>query len=175
MSLNVLKCKWIHEEVKYMMHRVKQFYWSIQSKLKAEDKEFLKVYLNTIEVNLFNELSEYEKKHSINVAQEVIKKTHNETVIRAALLHDIGKIRKRINPFSKSILVMLDSISKGKLKKLSEFGIVDSYYNHGDKGYELMKKYINDERLLYLIKNHHNDNIIGDKDLNILKACDDKN
>jgi hypothetical protein len=39
----------------------------------------------------------------------------------------------------------------------------------------MLKKFGYDERLLYLIKNHHNDNIIGDKELDMLKKCDNMN
>lgn len=163
------------------IYRVKQFYWSITSKLDLEDVALIDKYLTEEEKELFNNLSIYEQKHSARVAEDVIKlceadKIINECLIKAALLHDIGKIYKKLNPIEKSLVVMLDNISKGKLKRFKRLKKIDVYYNHADKGYNILKnKGRYDERFLYLVKNHHNDNVIGDRELDILKICDSKN
>lgn len=163
------------------LYRVKQFYWSITSKINEDDIEIIDKYLDEKEKVLFKKLSAYEQKHSVNVAKDMIKASKENNIkkdylIKAALLHDIGKIYKKINPIEKSILVILDNISKGKIKKYSGIKIIDVYYNHGDKGYKLLKDIGDyDERFLYLIKNHHNDYIKEDKELDLLKSCDNKN
>jgi putative nucleotidyltransferase with HDIG domain len=163
------------------LYRIKQFYWSIVSKIDLKDKEFINKYLNEDEKNLFNKLATYEQKHSINVAEAVIKtceenNINNEAFVKAALLHDIGKTYKKLNPIEKSLMVMLHSISKGKLKRYNRFKKIDVYYNHGDKGYNMLKNTGNyNERFLYLVKNHHNNFIVGDKELDILRTCDNKN
>jgi putative nucleotidyltransferase with HDIG domain len=163
------------------LYRVKQFYWSMTSKLDLMDIELINKFLNTEEKELFNSISTYEQKHSVKVAMDVIKlceanNIKNDNLIKVALLHDIGKSYKKLNPVEKSLVVMLDNISKGKLKKFKNLEQVDVYYNHADKGYNILKnkgKY--DERFLYLIKNHHNTYVIGDKELDMLKICDSKN
>jgi putative nucleotidyltransferase with HDIG domain len=163
------------------LYRVKQFYWSMTSKLDLMDIELINKFLNTEEKELFNSISTYEQKHSVKVAMDVIKlceanNIKNDNLIKVALLHDIGKSYKKLNPVEKSLVVMLDNISKGKLKKFKNLKQVDVYYNHADKGYNILKnkgKY--DERFLYLIKNHHNTYVIGDKELDMLKICDSKN
>lgn len=163
------------------LYRIKQFYWSVTSKINSEDIKLINKYLNDKEKKLFYSLSTFEQKHSINVARDVIKtcvenKINNEALEKAAILHDIGKICKKLTPIEKSIMVMLNSASKGKLKKYKRFKAVDVYYNHGDKGYNILRNIGGyDERFLYLIKNHHNDFIVGDKELNLLRACDSKN
>lgn len=163
------------------LYRVKQFYWSMTSRINSEDIKLLESYLEAKEMQLFSKLSVYEQKHSINVTRDVIKickekNIHDELLIKAALLHDVGKTSKRLNPIEKSVIVILDSVSKGKLKKYKSLKKIDVYYNHGEKGYTMLKGYNNySERFLYLIKNHHNDCIIGDKELDILKTCDSKN
>ncbi len=53
------------------LYRVKQFYWSMVSKINDEDIDFLKMYLETYELQLFNQLPTYEQKHCINVARDV--------------------------------------------------------------------------------------------------------
>jgi hypothetical protein len=60
---------------------------------------------------------------------------------------------KRLNPIEKSIIVILDSVSKGRLKRFKNMKKIDVYYNHGDKGYTILKAHGNySERFLYLIK-----------------------
>lgn len=163
------------------LYRVKQFYWSITSKIDSEDLELIDKYLNIYEKGLLKGLAVYEQKHSINVARDVMKacdenNMESKVLVKAALLHDIGKSYKKLNPIEKSLVVVLNRISHGKLRRYRGIKKIHVYYNHADIGYNILKntdKY--DERFLYLIKNHHSDYIIGDKELEILKACDSKN
>lgn len=162
------------------LYRVKQFYWSMVSKLNDEDIDFIKMYLETYELQLFNQLPTYDQKHCINVARDV-KLTCNQRnlesklLIKVALLHDIGKIYNSMSPIDKSIMVIMHNITNGKIKAYKKIKNVNIYYNHGDIGYNLLRKYGYDDRFLFLVKNHHNNNIVEDKELNLLKECDDRN
>lgn len=162
------------------IYRIKQFYWSITAKIGAEDEKYIKAHLNEQEIALFNRLQIYEKKHSIKVASDIERLYEGEDnnkkmLIKAALIHDIGKIEKKLNLVDKSILVVMNKVTHGNMKKYMNLKKIDVYYNHADIGYNMLKKFGYDERLLYLIKNHHNDNIIGDKELDMLKKCDNMN
>ena len=162
------------------LYRVKQFYRSIVSRLNEDDFDFLKLYLETYELQLFNQLPTYDQKHCINVARDV-KATCNQRnliskdLIKVALLHDIGKIYNSMNPIDKSIMVIMHNLTRGKLKGYNKNKKVNIYYNHGDIGYNLLGKFGYDDRFLFLIKNHHNNNIREDVELNLLKECDDRN
>ncbi|WP_304519555.1 HDIG domain-containing metalloprotein [Clostridium tagluense] len=162
------------------LYRLKQFYWSMVSRINDEDIDFLKMHLETYELQLFHQLPIHEQKHSINVARDV-KLTCNqrvlqsENLIKVALLHDIGKIYSNMNPIDKSIMVIVDNITNGKIKLHKKSKNVNMYYNHGDIGYNLLRKYGYDDRFLFLVKNHHNNNITQDIELNLLKECDDRN
>ena len=161
------------------LYRIKQFYWSVTSKFDEQDKTFIDKYLELQEKELFFKLTQYEQKHCVKVAKYVEEKLiisgdNLNLLVRAALLHDIGKINGKVNSISKTLLVIADNISSGKLKKFSNLKTINNYYYHGDKAYNLLKEYSYDERLLYLIKNHHNDDIIGDKGLDLLKTADEK-
>jgi len=162
------------------LYRVKQFYWSLASKINDEDINFLKMYLDNHELQLFNQLPVYEQKHCINVARDVKltckqRELQWSILIKVALLHDIGKIYHIMNPIDKANMVIMHKITKGKIRKYKKNKNVNVYYNHGEIGYNLLKKDGYNDRFLFLVRNHHNDNIMGDIELDVLKECDDRN
>lgn len=162
------------------LYRVKQFCSAVTAKIDDDDKDFLNTYLNYNELQLFYRLSVYEQKHSINVAvyakklQET-KCINSDIIVKAALLHDIGKIEKKLNVIEKSILVLLNKFTKGRIRYIKNIKCIDIYYNHPEKGYDILKKYNIDNRVLYLVRNHHNKNIKDNKELSILIESDNKN
>lgn len=96
-------------------------------------------------------------------------------LLRAALLHDIGKIYRRLSLIDKSLIVLLNSISRGKIKKFSKNKKINVYYNHGRIGRELLEIIKCDENLIYLVEHHHDFQINNNLELNILKFYDRKN
>ena len=169
------------------LYRIKQFIWAVFSRINKEDIIYIKNNLSDEEQKLFYLLSISEQKHSIRVAHEVkklidINKCKGNLSItekeftRAALLHDIGKIEKNLNILDKSILVILNKVAGERMRKLINIKKVDVYYNHAKRGYEILSKLNNyDDRFLYLVRNHHNNDIINDVELNILKTADSLN
>jgi putative nucleotidyltransferase with HDIG domain len=162
------------------LYRIKQFYWSITARISIDDNKYIKKYLNEREINLFNKLAVLDQKHSINVATDVenyckIQNIKNNMLIKAALLHDIGKSEYKSNVLNKTIMVLLDKITRGKVKKYKNIRMINTYYNHGVLGYNILKDYGYEEKLLYLIKNHHNTEIKENLYLDILKKSDNNN
>jgi uncharacterized domain HDIG len=166
-------------------YRFKQFLWNLNFKLNNKEKLFIKQHLKEKDLNLFNRLSVSEKKHSIRVAIEVqsrydeLKKINKlnvckESMIVAALLHDIGKVYIRLNVIDKSILVILDKITKGKIKKYNNIKKIDIYYNHAQIGASLLKENNYDESIILLVENHH-DNLTQCAEVKLLNYCDNKN
>jgi len=158
-------------------YRIKQFYWSIISGVNEKDLQYVKNNLYENEYKLFLKLSRQEQYHSIKVAKDIEKECLDKEIdskelIMIALLHDIGKTYKKLNVFNKSIMVLADKITKGKIRNIKHSKNIEVYFNHGNIGYELLKNLDINERALYLIKNHHNDRIVDDIELNILKKCD---
>lgn len=164
-----------------MFHRIKQFFLYFNFKITKEDTDFIHKYLSYDQIQLFKKLKVCEQKHSINVAKSVEQiceeqaLKNKDQLVLASLLHDIGKIEYSLNLIDKSILVILDKIFRGKLKKYKNIKAIDIYYNHPEKGYNILKNIGINNRVLYLVKNHHNNNITEDKELNILKKIDDQN
>ena len=162
------------------LYRVKQFYWSITAHVNAKDIEYLRKYLNEEEINIFNKLAVLDQKHSINVAMDIensceTKDINKNILIKAALLHDIGKSEYRSNVLNKTVMVLLDKITGSKIKKYKSIKMINIYYNHAEIGYNILKDQGYDEILLYLVKNHHNTEIKGNLYLDILKKSDSNN
>lgn len=162
------------------LYRIKQFFKGIMSRITREDIEYINKYLNHEEISLFNRLSKSEKKHCINVARAVEKRCRNKNIdkefmIKLGLLHDIGKIYIRLTLIDKSILVLLDAITKGKIRKYTKIKKIDMYYNHGEWGYKLLKERDYNNKFLYLVRNHHKIPEKYNLEFNILKKSDDEN
>ncbi|WP_125154828.1 HD domain-containing protein [Clostridium rectalis] len=164
-------------------YRVKQFYLCITDKMDIHDKIFIEKYLNKTELKLFKKLSDHEQKHSVRVAYGVQSiylnkykgKINLNRLVKVSLLHDIGKIYCKLNAIDKSVLVIFDILSKGRLKKLDGIKKINIYYNHAERGYNLLKGKGYDPEFLYLVRNHHNLDIEDNIELNILRMCDNIN
>lgn len=150
-----------------MFYRVKQFIAAITARITKEDVDFVRTYLSQSERALFFRLKPYEQRHCIEVANKLKKMAHNDReMIRLGLLHDVGKTVYPLNPIEKSIIVVLDHVSKGKIKKYSKCKMVKCYYEHPQIGYHLMKKQGDyDEAFLNKIKKHH------EKDVEDVGVC----
>ncbi|MEY8764555.1 MULTISPECIES: HD domain-containing protein [Clostridium] len=162
-----------------LFYRVKQFYWALTAELNDSDKNFIKVNLNENEFRLFNKLSLQERKHSVKVAYDVQKICNDKfknidvsLLLKAALLHDVGKVYTKLNILDKSLLVLGDKISKGRLKKFCNIKKIKVYYYHPKLGKELLENIEKNNELLYLVENHHNNRIKGNLNLDILRYCD---
>lgn len=165
--------------------RVKQFYINVTDKMSEKDYCYVKKILNSKELELFMKLSKSEQKHSVRIAKDIeftidSKKINDEVIltnknllIKSALLHDIGKITKRLNVIDKSIIVILNKLTSGKLKNIKRLKKVQCYYNHSMYGYNILKDVIDDEIILDIVKNHHSNNT--NNIVSFFKEIDDKN
>ena len=165
--------------------RVKQFYINISDKMTENDYDYAREILNDEEFDLFLKLSKSEQKHSIRIAKDIEfvienEKTsdkdilnNKELLIRASLLHDIGKSRKRLNVIDKSIIVILNKLTNGKLKNIKKSQKIQCYYNHSEYGYEILKDMVKEELILDIIRNHHKNT--SNKIVEFFKYIDDRN
>jgi hypothetical protein len=161
-----------------MIYRVKQFFWGLMAKLREEEKVFVHKYLEDYEEKLFFMLPRNEQVHSVKVAREVIEESvkhgvEDTPLVKAALLHDIGKINSGLNIFSKSLIVILNKFMPRALLRLMRLRAVYVYYHHPEIAIGYLET--NDEKLKYYILNHHNYDIKDDKLLRIIQEADSKN
>ena len=163
------------------LYRVKQFVWALKSLSEDIDTEYVNKFLNKKERSLFNKLKKTDKQHCIRVSKDAVhlskeKNINLNRVAKVGLLHDIGKGEYGLNIIEKSVLVVLNKITKGKLKKYDTIKAVDSYCNHAEKGANLLKQFNTyDKEFLDTIRYHHNNKIQGSKLLDIIKESDNRN
>ncbi len=160
-----------------MFYRIKQFIWAITARLTEEEVQFIESHLSVIEQGLFWKLRVYEQKHSVRVAYALSKQSPQHQVeeyIRLGLLHDVGKSKYPLNPIEKSIIVLLDGITKGRIRYWSKLKIVKCYYQHGEMGYQMLQE-LGSYAPLFLeaVKTHHQEELIDNSLQVALKACDD--
>ena len=165
--------------------RVKQFYINATDLMTNKDYEYVKRNLNNEEYDLFKKILKSEQKHSVRIAKEIEYKIENNLVddvdiiqsknllIKAALLHDVGKSRQKVNIIEKSIIVILNKLTKGNLKNFKKSKKVQCYYNHSEYSYVLLKYIIKDDLILNIIRNHHKNT--DNKFTNFFKQIDDNN
>lgn len=164
-----------------IIYRIKQFLWAVTSVFRPIDEKIIKRYLNDKEEKIFNKLSISEKQHSIRVCKDALKMYKSENIdnkklAKIALLHDIGKIDTRLSIIDKSIIVILDKVTKGKLENYKDVKKIDTYYNHAKKSVDLLSKVSKyDYEFLEAIEKHHYKDINSNIYLKIIKECDDKN
>lgn len=154
------------------MGRVKQFILDLTAFAKDTDTGFINEYLNDEEKLLFHRLRKAEILHGISVAknarQEIIRGDLNSLVnlndrekgfiVKMALLHDIGKIKYRMNVFQKSMAVLLDKITEDIEGMRKKSKMMDTYYGHPEYGREYLKKIKAFDEFPYLyevVGSHH--------------------
>ena len=165
--------------------RVKQFYTNVTDFMSEEDYKYVKSILNDIEFDLFRKLLKSEQKHSVRIAREIEYIINHELtdnndirinkniLVKSTLLHDIVKIRKKINVIDKSIIVILNKLTKSNLRKFRKSAKIQCYYNHSEYSYEILKELTEDELLLYIVKNHHSN--MEDEMIKFFQEIDDRN
>ena len=101
-----------------MIKRIRQFWRAIKAKLTVEDEVFIDKYLNDEEQKLFFAMQVYDQRHVLNVAhtaKKIIEQNQYENIdynllIRACLLHDVGRTAKDICLMDKVTSVLLGKI-----------------------------------------------------------------
>lgn len=161
-----------------MLYRVKQFFKALSAKVTMDDKKIVCNFLDEEERKLFYSLPEYEQAHCIRVAKEIISSStisgeKQRVIIRAALLHDIGKLAGGLNIITKSIMVLLDRSMPNFIRHFQRLKMVDTYYNHPDKAFIYIKD--DNDYFSFLIRNHHNYSLSMDEGLKLLQETDSRN
>ena len=99
-----------------------------------------------------------DKETIFSAKEDLIK--NEEMLVKVGLLHDVGKSRQKINIIDKSIIVILNKLTNGKLRNIN-LKKIQCYYNHSEYSYEILKEINKNNVFLEAIRNHHNEDYSG--------------
>lgn len=159
-----------------MIYRVKQFFQGLFANISKEDRAFINKYLNQDEQVLFFKLRLNEQYHSLKVAYGCCGcEPNNRSLIRAALLHDVGKLGSNLNLINKSLVVLLTKfhLEEGKLPSFLKKAVYFKKH-HPELGYKMLLSYEIDTHELELIRQHHEPHKETDQEMRILQYYDNK-
>lgn len=180
-----------------MYRRIKQFFWAIFSRMTAKDRDYVNSHLNLMEQTLFYHLDPITQKHSVRVAKTCEKlfdqlrldeqqRLNRESLIKGALLHDIGKVNFRISLSERVIMVMANALAPQVVKKYAYLDydsplswwhrMCHSYLYHGELGWEVARTITTiDSITLQLIRHHHSPEHKIPAEIEILRVADNLN
>ena len=179
-----------------MIQRIKQFVRAVKARLNDDDLNFINAYLNAKEQNLFFAMQIYDQRHVLNVAytaKKLMQRNHSNVnerlLLRACLLHDVGRTANDIFLLDKIFAVLLDKYLPSVAHKLAKYNKDNTnhcffskrrhalfiYYNHADIG-ALKLKEIGLNDIAKIIKYHHSPQRQDDcQELIILRKADSLN
>ncbi len=95
-----------------VLYRIKQFYWVVSARpLSERDRQRIGHILSPAEIDLFNRYSLSDQNHAVRVLTAIQASGHHHpALLKAALLHDIGKTKLRLTVWDRSLNVLASLI-----------------------------------------------------------------
>ena len=127
------------------------------------DQALARLYLTDCEFAAFRTLSRGEQLHSLNVLRSVLAAAANppRELTAAALLHDVGKSRRRLAVWQKTLVVLAQSMAPGLCQRLSREDLSGAWRipfivqrHHPKWGGEILRACGSDSQLIWLVENH---------------------
>ncbi len=142
--------------------------------LKSNDI-WAKNYLSDAEYKLYLDMDVRDRHHGYLVTKKLLKKHPNasKVLIKAALLHDLGKSMVPYNPFGR---ILAHLYTPKNIPKTPYYpgvkGIWQRHIYHPDYGAEMIRKIVSCKRLAEIIERHHHPQ--GDEEAKILQIIDER-
>jgi hypothetical protein len=94
-----------------VLYRIRQFWRTISVKIDLLELERAQALLRPKQRELFKQLQHAEKDHAVVMFHRLLEQGENQPdLLVAALLHDVGKLRYRLNPLERAMVVMVHAI-----------------------------------------------------------------
>jgi len=154
--------------------RIRQFVRAVSATIKDEDTIFLNQYLDNKMLELFSKMDVVDQRHCIDVAYS-LKKNYpqiTDDLIRASLLHDIGKQVSFISLWNRVFYVLFPP--HGLNKKRAKNNGIDALTWHAEYGYKIAEESGFSLYIIEIIRYHH-DKPARNKDIELLQWADEQN
>ncbi len=164
------------------------------TKLSEEDRTFIETYLDDPGKFLFYQMSKLDQQHALTVARAVLLKAAIEnttkmeldTLIKAALLHDIGKVEGDFSFLSRILVGLVRRIKptwRGRFAKTYPVTFWEKvgygfYVDlvHPARGAHMARIFGVDKTVVDIIRHHHDPPRLGQSiELTWLQLIDNKN
>ena len=94
-----------------ILYRVRQFWRMVWIKPDRYELEQVQAILSPGQWELFTHMQPGDKEHAVTVYHRLIQNGETQPdLLIAALLHDVGKVRYRMNPFQRTMVVLARAI-----------------------------------------------------------------
>lgn len=173
------------------MRRVKQVLSALRAKVTPADKAFAARHLTPSELALFWQMSIPDQRHCLNVAYTAANLTdklqgiNRTALIKAALLHDIGRKSGDVSTADKIIAVIGRAVCGGGFAKTwGKQGRGDVWQNlrhalyvsanHPEIGANLLRSVGTEDQVVDLVRCHHQPaGLACSPELSLLQQADD--
>lgn len=165
------------------MKRIKQFIRGLFARVTENDYTFIADYLTQDELDLFKSMSRYDRKHALDVGRYLARHGAGFPLIRAGLLHDIGKARcPELTLVRRSVCVAIEAYKPEEAKVLGEKGkgklarALDVHQNHPALGAQILEELDTDPYIVSLVRFHQEGKapVETQRDLAVLRDADEK-
>lgn len=104
-------------------YRIKQFWWELRAgPLAPEERAAVAAVLTAAEIRLFDRLAPSDQVHSLRVMQRLRAAGHHDaSLLKAALLHDVGKSCARLTLFDRVAVVLGGRLAPRRLAAWSRW------------------------------------------------------
>lgn len=140
--------------------RVRQFLAAVRARISDDEMAVLEQYLAPSQRNLFWAMSPIDQRHCLDVFNNLLQQGHSDLdLLRAALLHDVGK--RGIRLWHRVAGVLLEAFWPPQLEKLAVnrpqswlYGFY-IYRHHADLSAEWAERSGCSSSVVELIRGHH--------------------
>ncbi|MEW6697843.1 MAG: HD domain-containing protein [Bacillota bacterium] len=170
-----------------LVNRILQFCHALFSCVRPRDIDFLKKHLSATELSLFFTMDLPTQTHCLRVARTCLKllpqdpQVNKELLLKAALLHDVGKPANLIKTKDKVLIVIMTTLAPqlyDKILRQKRFGghflqAATAHARHPSAGAAIARRANLHPEVVYLIENHHRLAVAGEPpELKILRQAD---